>query len=231
MNPSPTSPDRDTLGQDRSDATLSNKLYSSNPYWTRRPKASAETEQAKPLKEIPPTPASQTEVLPPHVIAALVEAIEKMGQSRQEHLIYQLNEWLPQLPLMLTPVLEQHLEKLVPKVIKVEQPGPALLKLVRYLTGGMIVLCSMVGGLLFAWLQARQQREIYAVGYWQHRYVSAQTAVARSAPMQRLLSQADSLYQSPTFIAELQRLESILDTRQQQYQLRLREQELTRTKR
>lgn len=221
----------DTPGQDLSGAALSNKLYSSNPYRKRGSGVSAGTEQAKLLNEIPPAPVPQPEVLPPHLVAVLAEAIEKTGRSQQEYLLCRLNEWLPQLPFMLTPVLEQHLEKLVPKVIRVDQPGPALLKLVRYLTGGMIVLCLMVGGLLFAWLQTRQEREMYAAGYWQHRYVSAQTAVARSAPLQRLLSQADSLCQSPAFMAELQRLESILDTRRQQYQLRLREQELTRSKR
>ncbi|WP_019991004.1 hypothetical protein [Rudanella paleaurantiibacter] len=217
----------DTLCPDRPRAAPTNKFYSSNPYWSRGPKPSAETEQAKPSKEVPSLPVSQTDDLPPHLIAGLLEAIEKMGQTQQEQLTRHLTEWLPQVPATLTPALEQHLDKLVPKVVRVEQPGSALLKLVRYLTGGIAVAGLLVGGLVFVSLQTRQQRDTYAAGYWQHRYVSAQTAVARTAPLQRLLSDADSLYQSPSFNAELQRLESILDTRKQQYQLYLREQELT----
>lgn len=231
MTPSPTHPDMDTLGSDRPVAAPTNKFYSSNPYWSRSPQPPDETEQAKLSKEVLPHPATQTDALPPHLIAGLVEVIEKMGRSQQEHLNRQLTEWLPQVPATLTPALEQHLDKLVPKVVRVEQPGSALLKLVRYLTVGMVVAGLLVGGLVFAWLQTRQQRDTYAAGYWQHRYVSAQIAVARTEPLQRLLSDADSLYKSPTFNAELQRLESILDTRQQQHQLRLREQELTRLKR
>lgn len=227
MTPSPTHPDMDTLGPDRPGAAPTNKLYSSNPYWSRGPKPSAETEQAKPAKEVPPPPASQTDALPPHLIAGLMEAFEKMNQSQQEQLTRHLTEWLPQVPATLTPALEQHLAKLVPKVVRVEQPGSALLKLVRYLTGSMVVAGLLVGALVFAWLQTRQQRDTYAAGYWQHRYVTAQTAVARNAPTQRLLQRTDSLYRSTAFNTELQRLESILDTRQQQYQLYLREQELT----
>jgi len=228
MTPSPTHPDMDTLGPDRPGNCPSNKLYSSNPYWNRGAKPSADPVKTNPPEEVPPIPAAPTADLSPHLIAALVEAVEKAGQSQQEHLIRQLTEWLPQLPVFLTPALEQHLDKLVPKVVKVEQPGPSLLKLVRYLTGGLVVAGLLVGGLVFAWLQTRQQRHTYAAGYWQHRYILVQAAVSRSAPLQRMLARADSLYQSPSFSGELQRLESILDTRQQQYQLHLREQELSR---
>ncbi|MGF7218786.1 hypothetical protein GGR92_004965 [Spirosoma lacussanchae] len=217
----------DTLGPDRAGAAPANKLYSSNPYWQRSNKpAAAKPEPAQSVKETPPV--LPTDALPPYLIAALVETIEKIGQSHRDDLIRQLTEWLPQIPVALGPTLEQHLDKLVPKVVKVEQPGSALLKLVRYLTGGMVVAGLLIGGLVFAWLQTRQQRDTYAAGYWQHRYVTAQTAVARTVPLQRLLIRTDSLYQSPSFQGELQRLESILDTRQQQYQLHLREQALTR---
>jgi len=226
MTPSPTHPDMDTLGPDRPGAAPTNKLYSSNPYWNRGTKPSTETEPPQSLKQASPT-ASPADAFPPHLIAALIEAVEQAGQSQQEHLIRQLTEWLPQVSVTIAPAIEQHLDRLVPKLVKVEQPGSSLLKLVRYLTGGMVVAGLLVGALVFAWLQTRQQRDTYAAGYWQHRYVTAQTAVAKNAPTQRLLQRTDSLYRSTAFNAELQRLESILDTRQQQYQLYLREQELT----
>jgi|GEM_PF-5909982 len=229
MNPSPTHPDMDTLGSNRPD-TFSTKLYSSNPYWNRN-KATAPEESATSPAKGQSTPTEMADALPSHLIAALEVAVDKLGQAQRDQLTGQLMELLPGLSATLMPTIEQHLEKLVPKVVKVEQPGQSMLRLVRYLTGGMVVAGLLIGGLLFAWLQTRQQRDSYAVGYWQHRYVVAQVSVSRSATMQRLLQRADILYRSAQFNAELKRLESILDARQQQYQLHLKEQELIRSAR
>lgn len=226
MTPSPTHPEQDTLGPDRSGSAPANKPYSSNPYWNRGAKPSAEPTAAKP-EQVAPPPAAPTGDLPAHLIAPLLEALDKAGQTQQEKLVGTLTEWLPHLPATLTPAIEAQLTRLVPSLVKVEQPGRAVLQLVRYLTGGLVVAGLLLGGLVFAWLQARQQRDTYAAGYWQHRYLLAQVAVARTPPMQRLLQRADTLYRSHQFNEELQRLESILDTRQQQYLLYLREQELT----
>lgn len=226
MNSSPTHPDMDTLGNDRPNSSTTNKLYSSNPYWKRPPKSTAETSptttpSAKPMKTEPDDVS-----LPPHLIAALSAVIDKAAQAQGEQLIRQLTDGLPQLSSSLAPVIEQHLDRLVPKVVKVEQPGAALIRLVRYLSGVIIFAGLLGSGLLFAWLQTRKQRDVYAGGYWKHRYLLSQTIVSRSTPVQRLLQRADTLYQSPLFSQELQRLENIVEARQQQYQLHLREQQL-----
>ncbi|GAB3562613.1 hypothetical protein GCM10027578_05070 [Spirosoma luteolum] len=226
MNPSPTYPELDTLGPDRPGPALANKPYSSNPYWSRGAKPSTEPTTAKP-EPMAFHPAAPSGDFPAHLIGTLLEALDKAGQTQQEKLVGTLTEWLPHLPATLTPAIEAQLTRLVPSVVKVEQPGQAVLQLVRYLTGGLVVVGMLLGGLVFAWLQTRQQRDTYAAGYWQHRYLLAQVAVARTPPMQRLLQRADTLYRSPQFKDELQRLESILDTRQQQYLLHLREQQLT----
>lgn len=141
-----------------------------------------------------------------------------------------LTDWLSTIPQQLAPTVEQYLEKSLPKVVKVEQPGQTLLKLVRYLTVGMVVAGFAIGGLLFVWLQTRQQRDTFAGGYWQHRFLSAKATVDRSAALTRLLRETDTLHLSPAFSAELIRLEQIIEAREQQYQLRIREQELVRSK-
>ena len=83
-----------------------------------------------------------------------------------------------------------------------------------------------MGGLFYGWLQAAHERDRFAAGYWQHRYVAAKATVDGSPILRKLLAEADTLAKSPSFQHELNRLEGILDTRRQRYLLQQREQEL-----
>lgn len=226
MNSSPTHPEMDTLGANKSASSVPldpvPKFYSTNPYWKR-----------KGDKPDPPFPVNEKPViddspLPTHLIAALEASLEKAHQAQSGQLRQDLNDWLLTMPQNLTPAVELYFEKMLPKVVRVEQPGQVLHKLVRYLTVGMVVAGLTIGGLLFGWLQACHQRDTFAVGYWQHRYLLARARVDRSAMLMKLLHQTDTLQQTPAFPAELNRLERIIDARQQQYQLRLQEEKLVR---
>ncbi|WP_229364590.1 hypothetical protein [Fibrella aestuarina] len=237
MTPSPFNPETDTLGANRATgsatSTPPSKLYSTNPYWKRSGNSAQEEQsvpESAPSINVAETPVVEELLLPSHLIAALTSAIDKASQAQGEQLTRQLSDWLPTMSQKLTPVVEQYLEKSLPKVVKVEQPGQTTLLLVRYLTIGMVVSGLVMGGLLFAWLQARQQRDTFANGFWLHRYVKAKATVDRSTAVTQLLRNADTLHQSSAFSAELTRLESIIEARQQQYQLQLRERELIRNK-
>ena len=125
--------------------------------------------------------------------------------------------------------MEQYLDKVVPKIIKVEHPGRTLLQLVRFLTVGMVVAGLAVGALLYAWLDTRQQRDTFASGYWQHRFIRAKASVDGSKTLLRAFQKSYTLTISPSFMGELNRLENIVEARQQQFQLQQREQELIRS--
>lgn len=220
----------DTLGQAQLGSAnpdpVSTKSYPMNPYL--KASKTVPNPQSDPMKsvdnaDLEPLPSEPMVEFLPHLIAALVSAVDKSGQEQQAHFRQQLADWLPQLPARLNPAIEQYLDKVVPKVVKVDQPGRTVLLLVRYLTVGMVVAGLAVGGLFFAWLHARQERDAFAPGYWQYRYLKAKTIVDRSAAIRRLLTQTDTLFSSPTFSDELTRLENIVDARQQQYNLQIRE--------
>jgi len=233
---SPIHPDHDMIGQDRASgktpAASSDKPYPTNPYWQRPqsfPTGVANEPIASPIvaEEMSPVPTSVFD--PTHLIGTLTSAIADAGRTQQDQLLRELTNWLPQLPDQLSPTMQQHLDRIVPKVIKVEQPGKTVLRLVRFLTVGMATVGLLAGGLLYAWLQTLQERDSLAPGYWQHRYIMARTVVAHSSDV-HLLQEADTLYHSPLFMDELNRLERIIEARQQQYFLRQRERELIQGK-
>ena len=235
-NRSPTNPEMDTLNNPHSGLSSSN-MYPTNPYWGQ-PANPSETPQPDYSNSLPlePTPANSEDSgcrmddsFSTHLIDALVSAIEQAGHEQQDALCRQLSEWLPQLPGKLNPTMEQYLDKVVPKVIKVEHPGRTLLQLVRFLTVGMVVAGLVVGALLYAWLDTRQQRDTFASGYWQHRFIRAKASVDGSKTLLRALQKSDTLTISPSFMGELNRLENIVEARQQQFQLQQREQELIRS--
>lgn len=236
MTNSPTNTEMDTLNNRHSGLPLSN-MYPTNPYWGQ-PVRPPETPQSDYSNSLPlePTPAKFEEPsrqaddsFSTHLIDALVSAVEQAGHEQQDALRRQLSDWLPQLPGKLNPTMEQYLDKVVPKVIKVEHPGRILLQLVRFLTVGMVIAGLSVGALLYVWLDTRQQRDTFASGYWQHRFIRAKASVDGSKSFLRSLHESDTLYESPSFMSDLNRLENIVEARQQQFQLRQREQELIRS--
>lgn len=207
-----------------SPSSNSGQTYPANPYWKQPghqpsppPSASSQPDSAA---------VSDAALSDPHLISALVSALQDATGQHRTELLEQLDRWLPQLSAQLTPAVEACLEKLVPKVVRVEQPGSTLLRLVRYLTAGMVLAGLAMGGLLYGWLRAAQERDGFAVGYWRHRYVLAKAAVDGSPALRKLLAQTDTLVNSPSFQSELNRLEGILDTRRQRYLLQQREREL-----
>ncbi|MBO0939210.1 hypothetical protein J2I47_21830 [Fibrella sp. HMF5335] len=224
--PSPTHPEQDMIGQQRPLPTQPNsgQTYPTNPYWKQSPQPST------PLLPVPPQPELATTpdapLFDPHLIGALVSALQDAGEQQRTELVQRLTNWLPQLSDQLIPTVEACLEKLVPKLVKVEQPGQSLLRLVRYLTAGVVLAGLAMGGLFYGWLQAAHERDRFAAGYWQHRYVAAKATLDGSPILRKLLAEADTLAESPSFQHELNRLEGILDTRRQRYLLQQREQEL-----
>ncbi len=236
MTDSPTNPEMDTLNNPHSGLPSSN-MYPTNPYWGQ-PANPSQTPQSDYSNSLPlePTPAKSEDLgrqagdaFSTHLIDALVSAVEQAGHKQQDALHRQLSDWLPQLPGKLNPTMEQYLDKVVPKIIKVEHPGRTLLQLVRFLTVGMVIAGLAVGGLLYAWLDTRQQRDTFALGYWQHRFIRAKASVDGPKSLLRSLQESDTMHASPSFIGELNRLENIVEARQQQFQLQQREQELIRS--
>ena len=220
--PSPTHAELDQVGPVRQAPTPPTAAYPTNPYWSKSgaeiPSFHIETPTSLPPAQPAPFDA--------HLIGALSEVMREAGQKQRDELIGQLAAWLPQLPAKLTPAMEAHLDKIVPKVVKVEHPGRLLLVLVRWLTVGMVLSGLSIGGLLYGLLQLRQERDTFAPGYWQHRYAIAKASVDGSPLLSRLLQRADTIYASPDFKHELTRLENIVEARHQQYLLQQRERAL-----
>ncbi len=226
--PSPTHPEQDLITQNRplanqaqTEATIK---YPGNPYWSKS-KTNAETPSSVPNPPIPIN-VPDSVISDPHLIGALVDAIQDVGRQQRDEVRQQVTNWLPQLPEKLTPAVDAYLEQFVPKIVKVEYPGRTLLLLVRYLTAAIVVLGLATGGMLYGWLQAAKDRDAYVPNYWQHRYAIAKATADGSVAQRRLLAEADTLYGSPAFPAELNRLESLIEARRQRYYLQLREQEL-----
>ena len=226
--PSPTHPEQDLIAQNRPLANQAQSgdtiKYPGNPYWSKSGK-SAEAPSSVPTPPIP-TNVPDPVLSDPHLIGALVDAIQDVGRQQREDFRQLLTDWLPQLPGKLAPTVDAYLEQFIPKIVKVEHPGRTLLLLVRYLTAAMVVSGLAMGGLLYGWLQAARDRDAYAPNYWQHRYAVAKATADGSVAQRRLLAEADTLYSSSAFPAELNRLESLIEARRQRYYLQLREQEL-----
>lgn len=227
--PSPTHFEQDLIAQNRPLAHQAQSetaiKYPGNPYWSKSGK-SAEAPSSVPNPPIPIN-VPDSVISDPHLIGALVDAIQEVGRQQRDELRQQVTDWLPQLPKMLAPTVDSYLEQVVPKIVKVEHPGRTLLLLVRYLTAAIVVSGLIMGGLLYGWLQAAKDRDAYAPNYWQHRYAIAKATAYGSVAQRRLLAEADTLYGSPAFPAELNRLESLTEARRQRYYLQLREQELS----
>lgn len=224
-SPSPTHAELDQVGPVRQAPAPPADAYPTNPYWSKTgaeiPSSLLHTE-TPPTTQLPAQPAS----FDAHLIGSISEAMREAAQQHRVELSRLLTDWLPQLPTKLTPAMEAHLDKVVPKVVKVEHPGRLLLLLVRWLTVGMVLSGLLVGGLLYGLLQLRQERDTFAPGYWQHRYATAKASVEGSPLLCRWLYKADTCYASPNFRQELSRLENIVDARQQQYLLQQRERSL-----
>ncbi|MBO0931899.1 hypothetical protein J2I48_12895 [Fibrella sp. HMF5036] len=211
----------DQVGPVRQAPTSPADAYPTNPYWSK-----SGAEVSPPLPNAKPQSAGHPPLFDPHLIGAISEAVHEAGQQHRDELSHLLADWLPQLPTKLTPAVEAHLDKIVPKVVKVEHPGRLLLLLVRWLTAGMVLSGLLVGGLLYGLLHLRQERDAFAPGYWQHRYATAKASVEGSPLLCRWLQGADTLYASPDFKQELTRLENIVEARHQQYLLKQRERAL-----
>ncbi len=222
---SPSHAELDQVGPVRHAPAPPADAYPTNPYWS---KSGAEIPSSLLHTETPPTtqPPAQPAPFDAHLVGAISEVVREAGQQQRDALISQFAAWLPQLPAKLTPAMEAHLDKIVPKVVKVEHPGRLLLLLVRWLTVGMVLSGLLVGGLLYGLLHLRQERDTFAPGYWQHRYSTAKASVEGSPLLSRWLQRADTCYNSPNFRQELTRLENIVDARQQQYLLQQRERAL-----
>ena len=213
----------DQVGPIRQAPTTPADAYPTNPYWS---KSGAEVSPPLPNAKPQPQQAGQPSSFNAHLIGAISEAMREAAQQHRDELSHLLADWLPQLPTKLTPAVEAHLDKIVPKVVKVEHPGRLLLLLVRWLTAGIVLSGLLVGGLLYGLLQLRQERDTFAPGYWQHRYAVAKASVDGSPLFYRWLQGTDTLYASPDFKQELTRLENIVEARQQQYLLHQRERAL-----
>ncbi len=231
--PSPIHPEQDQVGQPRLSSPHADKPYPINPYWGKSTPSAHVPASFMPDEPPQSSPQSQPDptLFDAHLIDIITGTIRELGKFQRDELTLHLTNWLLKLPEKLTPGVEAYLDKVVPRVVRVEHPGRTLLLLVRYLTGGMVVSGLLIGGLLYSWLEARQARDSFASGYWQHRYIVARASMAGSPGLSRLVQDADTVYNSAGFHQELTRLESIIDARHQQYLFQQREHELIHAKR
>jgi hypothetical protein len=119
--------------------------------------------------------------------------------------------------------VETFVKKLIPAVVRVENPTDNLLRLTRSLAVGLVAAGLGLGGLFF-WGLTRQARLNEQTPDWsKYQYLTQKAQAEGDKKLLDHLNQAERVYRSGTFSRALSRLKSVNSARQQQQRTRLEE--------
>lgn len=135
----------------------------------------------------------------------------------------QIDANLRDVPSRLSDSVEGYVRQMVPAVIRVENPSVGLLRLTRYLTGGLVVAGLGLGGLFFWGLTRQAKLSEQTPGWIKYQYLYQKAQAEGDSKLIKHMEQAEQLFESGTLTGSLNHLNKINAARRQQAHFRQEE--------
>ncbi len=128
----------------------------------------------------------------------------------------QITANLQDVPGRLSEAVEGFVRKMVPAVVRVENPSEGLLRLTRYLTAGLVIAGLGLGGLFFWGLTRQAKIAEQTPGWTKYQYLYQKAQAEGDRKLLNDLDQAEQLYTSDKLTQMRIHLEKINAARRQQ---------------